>query len=245
MEKYRRCHLASLLTVVITISLGLLVGTSCSSKPKSKSIKEGSADPQTVKAAEKGSASRANPDPGIDLNCVYDRLQNPTESFNYSFAKDTSDDQHLSQEANITPQSIDGRSRSIGSDRTVSFQATRSNPEDWQAEITHLTAIAGMSSTIAIVNHNSAMKRESDGGSTNGYDTIHYSIDTTRFDATESGMLLNPGDSEKGDAWVTREGCPVKLVLDSELHKRDGSLIDKIHYGESMVKNDGATPRAR
>ena len=236
MGKYRRCRLASFLATVITISLCPLIGTSCSSKPKSKSIKEGSADPQTVKAAGKGSASQANANPGIDLNCVYDRIQNPTESFSYSFAKDTSDDQHLSQAADITPQSIDGRSRSIGNDHTVPFQATRSKPEDWQAAITHLTAIAGMSSTIAIVNHNSAMRLESDGRNTNGYDTIHYSIDTARFDATESRMLLSPGDSEKGDAWVTREGCPVKLVLDSELHRRDGSLIDKIHYEESMVK---------
>lgn len=189
--------------------------------------------------------SQAHANPGIDLNCVYNRLQNPTESFSYSFSKDTSDDEHLSQEANITPQSIDGRSRSIGNEHTVPFEATRSKPEDWQAAITHLTAIAGMSSTIAIVNHNSAMKLESDGRNTNGYDAIHYSIDTARFDATESRMLLSPGDSEKGDAWVTHEGCPVKLVLDSELHRRDGSLIDKIHYEESMVKNEGATSPTR
>jgi hypothetical protein len=224
------------LAVIITISLSLLVGSSCSSKPRSKSIKADTAEPGTVKAGEKNPTSQANADPGIDLNCVYDRLQNPTESFSYSFAKDTSDDQHLSQAADITPQSIDGRSRSIGNENTVPFQATRVKPEDWQAAIIHLTAIGGMSSTIAIVNHNSAMRLESDGRNTNGYDTIHYSIDTARFDATESRMLLSPGDSEKGDAWVTREGCPVKLVLDSELHRRDGSLIDKIHYEESMVK---------
>jgi len=245
LEQHRRCHLASLLAAVITTSLILIVGTSCTSKPRSKSIKADTAEAGTVRAGGKNPTSQVDANPGIDLNCVYDRLQNPTESFNYSFKKDTSDDQHLSQEADITPQSIDGRSRSIGSDHAVSFQATRSNAEDWQAALTHLTAIAGMSSTIALVNHNSAMKLESDGLNTNGYDTIHYSIDTARFDATESRMLLSPGDSEKGDAWVTSKGCPVKLVLDSELHRRDGSLIDKIHYEESMVKSEGATPRAR
>lgn len=245
MGTHRKRHLASLLVATTAISLCLLVGTSCSSKPRSKSINADTAEAGTVKAGEKSPASPANANPGIDLNCVYDRIQNPTESFGYSFTRDTSDDQHLSQEADITPQSIDGRSRSMGSDHAVSFQAARSKPEDWQAAITHLTAIAGMSSTIALVNHNSAMKLESDGGNTNGYDTIHYSIDTARFDATESRMLMNPGDSEKGDAWVTSKGCPVKLVLDSELHRRDGSLIDKIHYEESMVKNEAATSRTR
>jgi len=243
--KHRRSRFANLLAAVITTSLIVLMGTSCSAKSRSKSAEVDTAEPGTLKAGGKSSTSQADANPGIDLNCVYDRIQNPTESFSYSFTKDTSDDQHLSQEADITPQSIDGRSRSIGSDHAVSFQAARSKPEDWQTAITHLTAIAGMSSTIAIVNHNSAMKLESDGHNTNGYDTIHYSIDTARFDATESRMLLSPGDSEKGDAWVTSKGCPVKLVLDSELHKRDGSLIDKIHYEESMVKSERATPRAR
>ena len=235
MGKHRRCHFASLLAALIATSLTLLVGTSCNSEPRSKSIKANT-ESGTVKAGRKNSASQADANPGIDLNCVYDRLQSPTESFSYSFTKDTSDDEHLSQEADITPQSIDGRSRSIGTDHAAPFQAMRSNQQDWQGALIHLTAISGMSSTIALVNHNSAMKLEPDGQNTNGYDTIHYSIDTARFDATESRMLLSPGDSEKGDAWVTSKGCPVKLVLDSELHRRDGSLIDKIHYEESMVK---------
>lgn len=226
----------SLLAAIITISLSTLVGTSCSSKPGSRSIKANTAEPETVRAAEKNPASQASADPGINLNCVLDRLQNPTESFSYSYAKDTTDNEHLSQEAVITPQNMDGRYRSIGNEHVLPFQATRSNAQDWEAAITHLTAISGMSSTIAIVNHNSAMKQEPDGRSTNGYDTIHYSIDTARFDATESRMLLSPGDTEKGDTWVTSEGCPVKLVLDSELHRRDGSFIEKIHYEESMVK---------
>ena len=55
---------------------------------------------------------------------------------------------------------------------------------------------------IAIVNHNSAMKREADGEQINGYKTIHYSIDTARFNATELQILgptMGPGGFEKGD----------------------------------------------
>ena len=80
------------------------------------------------------------------------------------------------------------------------------------------------------------MQRETDGGKVNGYDTIHYSIDTARFSATERQILLKPGDFEKGDAWVTSIGCPIKLTLDSELHRNDGTLIEKLHYEEAMVK---------
>ncbi|HEY4052361.1 MAG TPA: hypothetical protein VGL74_01370 [Terriglobales bacterium] len=97
-----------------------------------------------------------------------------------------------------------------------------------------------MSSTVSTFNHNSAMRRESDGGPVDGYDTIHYSIDTARWDESTRRMLgsftLGPGGFDKGDAWVTREGCPVKLVLDDEMHRKDGSLIGKVHYEEAMTK---------
>ena len=44
------------------------------------------------------------------------------------------------------------------------------------------------------------------------------------------------GGFEKGDVWVTSEGCPVKLVVDDEMHNKDGSLLEKIHYEEAMVR---------
>jgi hypothetical protein len=72
----------------------------------------------------------------------------------------------------------------------------------------------------------------------NGYDTIRYSIDTARGDAPEQAlyrMTMGPGGFEKGMAWVTEKGCPVKLSLDAELHGANGS-VDKIHYEEAMVR---------
>jgi aminopeptidase C len=160
-------------------------------------------------------------------------LQNPPESFHYSYKKDSTNPVH--QEADVTPQTIDGfRLQDDGSQQPI--HAARSDKQGWQGALAGLTGIAGMSSTVAIINHNSAMVRESDGGQVNGYDTIHYSLDTARFDATERQMLIKPGDFEKGDAWVTSAGCPVKLTLDSELHRNDGSLIEKLHYEEAMEK---------
>jgi hypothetical protein len=178
-------------------------------------------------------AAQSDPNPGIDLNCVYEHLQNPPEAFHYLYKKDASSPVH--QEADVTPQTIDGfRTQFDGTQQPL--HATRSDPQSWQAALAGLTGIGGMSSTVAMINHNSAMQRETDGGQVNGFNTIHYSIDTARFSATERQMLLKPGEFEKGDAWVTSQGCPVKLSLDSELHRTDGSLIEKLHYEEAMVK---------
>lgn len=178
-------------------------------------------------------------DPAINLDCVYDHIRNPEESFQYAFAKDTSNDDHVNQEAEVTPESIDGRYRDEGEDHVTPFQAARTDPRTWSAAIAHLTGISGMSSAIAMVSHNSALRREHDGGKVNGYDTVHYSIDTARFSATEHKMFgpgLGPGGFEKGDVWVNAQGCPVKLALDSELHKPDGSLLLNVHYEEAMIK---------
>lgn len=205
----------------------LLITPACKSSSKSKS---GNAREQEATGANNAGS---NSGPGIDLNCVVDHLQNPPESFHYLYKKDSSNPVH--QEADVTPQTIDGfRAQPDGSPQPV--HATRADQESWRMALAGLTGISGMSSTVAMINHNSAMQRESDGGQVNGYDTIHYSIDTARFSTTERQMLLSPGEFEKGDAWVTSAGCPVKLTLDSELHKKDGTLIEKLHYEVAMVR---------
>jgi hypothetical protein len=187
-------------------------------------------------AGRNPAAAEANADPGIDLQCVMGRIQNPSESFYYSYQKVSSNPVH--QEADITPQSIEGF-RVDTEGHSHPLHGLRSDSQSWQGALAGLMGISGMSSTVAIVNHDSAMKREGDGDQVNGYKTIHYSIDTGRFNATERQILepaMGPGGFEKGDAWVTFEGCPIKLLLDDEMHKKDGSLLEKIHYEEAMVK---------
>jgi hypothetical protein len=188
---------------------------------------------------EKVKAERSTGGPGIDLNCVVERLNNPPESFHYLYKKITSDGTRVDQEADVTPQAIDGfRLQSDGSQQPI--HAVRSDRQSWQGAIAGLTGISGMSSTVSTINHTDAMKRESDGGPLNGYQTIHYSIDTARWDETTRRMLgsvaLGPGGSDKGDVWVMADGCPVKLVLDEEMHKKDGSLLERVHYEESIGK---------
>jgi hypothetical protein len=99
-------------------------------------------------------------------------------------------------------------------------------------------AIGRMASLFATVRNTSAVVNEGQEG-VNSYSTLKYSIDTARATAGEQSLyksILGPGGSEKGTVWVTSQGCPVRIVLDEELHAKDGSLLGKAHYEEAMVK---------
>ena len=224
------------LIAVASVITGLLFALACNSSSGFKGTAEKTAKQRSSKA-EQNASSQSDPDPGIDLNCVYEHLQNPPESFRYVYTKQDSDGFNVDQEADVTPQAIDGLRKPEGDQQPL--HAVRSDPSSWQQALASLTGISGMSGTVATFNHSSAMKRES-GGAVNGYQTIHYSVDTARWDETTRQMLgnftLGPGGFVKGDVWVTPSGCPVKLVLDDEMHKKDGSLLDKVHYEEAMVK---------
>lgn len=240
----RRKHPAAKDThkVIVTWVAGaiLVSALGCNSQPASKLLAEKKAERASAAGGQnRPGESQASTDPGIDLNCVYDRLQNPPESFHYVYKKTVSDGSKVDQEADVTSQAIDGfRAQLDGSQQPI--HAIRSDSQSWQSALAGLTGISGMASTVSTFNHNSAMQRESDGGQVNGYQTIHYSIDTARWDATTRQMLgnfaLGPGGFDKGDAWVMADGCPVKLALDEEMHKKDGSLLESIHYEETMVK---------
>lgn len=224
----------------VAIESAMLAGLAASLACNTGSKPHGSATGNEPAGAEtKAVPPQSGSGPGIDLNCVFDHLQNPPESFHYVYEKVDSDGFKVHQEADVTPQVMDGfRAQPDGSHQP--FHGLRSDAQSWQAALAGVTGISGMSGTVATFNHNSAMKREADGGQVNGYETIHYSIDTARWDSTERQMLgnfaLGPGGFDKGDAWVTPTGCPVRFVLDEEMHKKDGSLLEKVHYEESMAK---------
>ena len=179
-------------------------------------------------------ASQNTSNPGIDLNCVIDHIQNPPETFHYTYKKDTSDD-NLIQDADISPDAITGSSKSKYG--THELKGVKSDAASWQSAWSGLMGISGMSSTVALIHSGSPTVREGTE-KMNGYDAIRYSIDTARGDAAEAGLYratLGAGGFEKGMAWVTAQGCPVKLSLDSEMHLNNGS-VDTVHYEIAMVK---------
>jgi hypothetical protein len=100
-------------------------------------------------------------------------------------------------------------------------------------------AIGRMASLFATVRNTSAAVNEGPENGVNSYNTVKYSIDTARATASKKALyksILGPGGSEKRNVWVTSQGCPLRIVLDEELHAKDGSLLHKVHYEEAMVK---------
>ncbi len=205
----------------------LLAANGCKSPSSRRQADENSPEKNSASAPQSPSG------PNLDLNCVVDHIQNPPEAFHYSYKKDSGNP--VNQEADITPQTIDGTIMIGGNSHA--FHGVRSDQNSWQTAWSNLMGISGMSSTIALVNHSSAMVRE--GTETvNGYDTTRFSIDTARGSAAEAGLYratLGADGFEKGTVWVTAKGCPAKLSLESEMHLHDGS-VDKIHYEVEMVK---------
>jgi hypothetical protein len=185
-----------------------------------------------VPSKQSTAVAQKSTDPDIDLNCVINHLQNPPESFHYMF-KDESDNP-WAEEADVTPQMIDGSFKNNSVPAPVPLHAApQEMPHQYQ------WAIGRMASLFALVRGTSAVVNEGAEKGVNGYDTVKYSIDTTRANATEQALYtstLGPGGSERGTVWVTAEGCPVRIALDEELHSKDGSVSGKAHYEEAMVK---------
>lgn len=177
-------------------------------------------------------ASSLSTTPDIDLNCVINHLQNPPEPFHYMF-KDESDNP-WSEEADVTPQMIDGTFKSSYVPAPVKLHGT---PQEMPHQ--YKWAVVRLASSFAIVRGTSALVKEGAEKGVNGYDTTKYSIDTSRADATEQALyasVLGPGGSEKGTVWATSDGCPVKVVIDEELHSKDGAVSGKARYEEAMVR---------
>jgi hypothetical protein len=214
--------------VLAAAGLALLAVSACKSGPAAKNTDgKPSAQPNSAATAQGGR------DAGINLNCVMDHIQNPPESFHYSYNKESSNPVH--EEADITPQTIDGSFKNNSASSPV--HGVHSDAASWQGAWSSLMGIGGMSSTIALVRNSSATVREGPE-KMNGYDATKYSIDTARGTDTEKSLyqsVLGTGGFQKGTAWVTAQGCPVKLVMDSELHGNNGS-VEKIHYEVAMVR---------
>ncbi|MBZ5678741.1 MAG: hypothetical protein LAO24_01400 [Acidobacteriia bacterium] len=209
--------------VVVVLAFISMLG--CNSAP-SKTVDPASGSPQKSVGTAKDSA-----DPDIDLNCVVDHIQNPPESFHYAFKAES--DNPWEEEADVTPQRIDGSFSNISLPTPQQFHGT---PREVSS---NLMAIGRMASLFATVRNTSAVVKEGAEKGVNSYNTVKYSIDTARGTATEQALyrsILGPGGSEKGSVWVTSQGCPVRIVLDEELHSKDGSLVGKAHYEEAMIK---------
>src|SRR5215472_7006918 len=207
--------------IAVMMALGSILG--CNSVP-SKPVNTTSGAAQTVVAA----TNSAGPD--IDLNCVAQHIQSPPDSFHYSFS-DVSENA-WQEDAEVTPQNIDG---SFMNNSLPTKQEFHGPPQQVSS---NLMAIGRMASIFSTVHMTAAVMKQG-AEKKNGYDTMKFSIDTAQGTSTEQGLfktVLGPGGFERGEVWVTAEGCPVQITLDEELHARDGSPNGKAHYEEAMTR---------
>lgn len=220
-------HKGSLKPILILLSaLAFSAVCGCSS-----SAKPANADRQTQKANSDSSS-----DSHIDVLCIGDRINEPTEAFHYSFKyADTSG--WVNDEADVTPQTLDVTVKDKSG--THSFHGVRSNEEDWGSTVlvvSHLTLTA-MSARLDSLNGTSSLKNQG-AEQVNNYPTTKYLIDTASANSSDKDTfetLFGKGSFEKGTIWMGQDGCVVKLALDEQFPKTDGGEM-KTHFELSRIK---------
>ena len=212
--------------IAVVAGLVLLAMAGCHSSPSPTKMQE------EQKAA---TAPARNPAPLLNLNCVFDWIGKPTESFHYSYARHSESDS-AAQEADVSPQTLDGTFNITTDGKAyppIPVHAASSDSSGWQSAVGQLQMGFGMPSSLMMANQmSSALVREG-GEKVNGYDTVRYSVDTARLGAIDRGLLGTA--SEKGTVWVTGPGCPVKILMDTEAEGNKG-MASKTHYEEAIVK---------
>jgi len=201
------------------LGIALIITSACNSSSVSKS------------AVAAGDGSGSN----IDVLCIGDRINNPPESFHYSYRyADMSGAGE--KDADITPQVMDITIKDKSGSH--SFHGVHSNEVSWNSAVLDLSNLnmTAMSSRLDSLNSTSAIVRQS-SEPMNGYDTTKYSIDTANASSSDRQRfetLFGKGSFEKGTAWVPADGCAVKLVLD-EAVQINGSLKNA-HYEIQRIK---------
>lgn len=205
------------------ICLVLIAICACTSKSESRTERAGTT------AASDGAGSH------IDVMCVGERINNPPESFHYSY-KYSDASGSTNKEADITPQNMDITIKDQSGSH--SYHGVRSDEVSWNSAVLDLSSLGltGMMSRLDALNETSAISRQSTE-SMNGYDTTRYAIDTTKANAKDQQkfeFLFGNGGFEKGTVWVPSDGCAVKLVLDERV-LLGGNLKDA-HYELARVR---------
>lgn len=182
----------------------------------------GSAQAPT-KTAVIAPAASGNDDPGINLECVAERIRKTLAPFHWSYKKVVPPLTNADWEADVTPDSIAGTF--IDGSGTRVIHGVRSDGTSWSTAVLNFAGPLP-ASTFALVNHSSATVRAGTENM-NGENTIKYLIDTSKDTPADASLIrsvLGANGSVKGSAWVTRTGCPIKFVLDVEQHNNDGTV---------------------
>ena len=209
---------------LLFMGLALVTMSACTSSSRSKD-----AGGRAVAAGSR------NPDSHIDVMCIGDRINDPSEAFHYSY-KYSDANGWVEDEAEITRQAMDITIKDKSGSRL--FHGVRSDEASWNSaviDLSHLN-ITAMSARLNALNDSSAIVQQG-RESINGYETAKYSIDTGNANSSDRQQfetLFGKGASEKGTAWMAPDGCVAKFTLDETILQ--GDELKKPHYEIARIK---------
>lgn len=189
-------------------------------------------------SGQEKTANAASPDPGahVDIMCVGDRINDPTEAFHYSF-KFSDGAMSEEDEADITPQTLDITVKDQSGSH--SYHAVRSDETGWGSAVLTVSSLGmtAMSARLDSLNGTSSLKPQG-MENINGYATTKYAIDTTKANAADQSQyeqLFGKGSFQKGTIWMAGDSCAAKLLLDEGIWQQDSS-IKKQHFEIARIK---------
>ncbi|MGH9728945.1 MAG: hypothetical protein ACRD4V_10195 [Candidatus Acidiferrales bacterium] len=207
--------------LAVVAALALLVASGCSSGPSSNGAGQASAD---------GSSAH------LDVGCMLDHVDKPTEPFHYSY-KYSDSSVSVDHEADVTPQAMD----IVFKDQSGShsLHAVRSDENSWNNALLGLSSLSftGMTGRLAGIEGTSVIVPKG-AENLNGYAVTKYAIDSAGASSSDQNTfetLFGPGSFEKGTIWMGQDGCAVKVILDEGLSQTNGA-VEKRHFEIARVK---------
>lgn len=170
----------------------------------------------------------------IDMNCLGDKIANPTESFHYTFKSAGS--KAVEKQADVTPQTMVVTLKDLSGSHT--YHGMRSDEASWNSAVLDISSLdlTRLIARISFLKDNSST-RLIGSEAVNGYQTAKYAIDTASASAADKqtfATLFGSASLDRGTIWVTQQGCPVKLILDEALQAGSG-IVEKTHYEIEVV----------
>lgn len=166
----------------------------------------------------------------LDVGCMLDHVERPSEAFHYSYKYADSSTQ-LDAEAAVTPQTMDIQITDPSG--VHKYHGVRSDPNSWNAAVFDLASLnfAAMTGRLGGYDGTSVIRRQV-AEPVNGYTATTYIVDSRAASADDRQTfttLFGPGSFDKGTVSMGSDGCAVRVLLDEGISQPNGS-VEKRHY---------------
>jgi hypothetical protein len=185
-------------------------------------------------ARPENQVSQSDFDPGSADFCQETMAKNPVGPFHFSSVRTqpgTSDS--LSVQADVSPEKIDLTDRTATGTTTNHYR--RTDKSGWTMAVTTMA----MSSPWMDRNMAKFDMKEVGHEKINGFDTIKYTVDTSKDPSDKQTYLQAMGLKDYnivGSLWLTKDtGCILKYVIDDTDYSKGGA-VTKMHYEGSVSK---------